>query len=385
MYSHFEVNVLTKDLLKALSTTNSVVEKRNTLPILGNIKLDTVNSMLQIVATDGDITIVQNLGADIKSNGAVTVSASVLGEIIRKIPDEAVYLKYDRATSQLSVRTQNSLFHIAVIPAEEFPKVDYINASAAITVETRALETLLDTTKFSMSNEETRYNMNGIYLHLIHEEGVSYLASATTDGHRLSVNRAALGQIDAQDDEFGVILPKKTVLELSKILKTDLVGAEIQIRFGTNKCEFNCGNIVVISKLIDGTFPEYHAFIPGDHPAVLNISSTDLAAAVDRVSVVTVDKFRAVKLHLSTAKLDISASGEARGSAFEVVTAKNASLFSYQGDEMKIGFNPRYLLDILGCLGENECTIHLANNTAPALVTSSSMPFAKFVIMPVRI
>lgn len=383
MYNQFEINILTKDLLRALSLTNSVVEKRNVLPILGNIKLETENNALQIVATDNDLTIVQHVGADVKLPGAITVDAGVFGEIIRKLPDQEINLKYDHASSQLSVRGKNCFFQIAVIAAEEFPPVDHIDAEHSISVDCKDLEGLLETTKFSMSNEETRYNMNGIFLHLVNENDGSFLASATTDGHRLSMNKAALES--KYDNEFGVILPKKTVLELSKILKSNAISANIDIRVGINKCEFNCGNIIVLSKLIDGTFPEYHAFIPADHPASLNIASSELAAAIDRASIVTIDKFRAIKLSITSSKMDITASGESRGSALEVLNKERNPSFSFDGEELKIGFNPKYILDILGCIGEEVCTVHLANNSAPALITSDAMPHAKFVIMPVRI
>ena len=383
MYNQFEINILTKDLLKALSLTNSVVEKRNVLPVLGNIKLETENNALQIVATDNDLTIVQHIGANIKLPGAVTVDAGIFNEIIRKLPDQEINLKYDNATSQLAVRGKNCFFQIAVIAAEEFPPVDHIDAQHSITVDASALEELLETTKFSMSNEETRYNMNGIFLHLANEDKKSYLASATTDGHRLSMNKNLLGK--TYNDEFGVILPKKTVLELSKILKSNPGSTAIEVRVGINKAEFNCGNIIVLSKLIDGTFPEYHAFIPADHPASLQISSAELAAAIDRASIVTVDKFRAIKLNITSSKMDITASGEARGSALELINKERNPSFHYDGEELKIGFNPKYILDILSCLGEEICNIHLANNSAPALITSEAMPHAKFVIMPVRI
>jgi DNA polymerase-3 subunit beta len=379
----FDILIPTKDLARALGLCTSIVEKRNALPILGHIKLDADNGALKITATDMDLSICQDIGAQIKGKGALAVPAQTFGEIIKKIPDQDVSLKLLEAGNQLEIVSKNCRFTISTLPAAEFPAMENIGNSHKVTLSASSLAELLEHTKFAMSTEETRYNLNGIYLHAL-ADSPNILSCAATDGHRLSTSATML---DQKLPAFGVILPRKCVQELLKIIKDPWVAEqELEIDFGQNRVKFSFGKVIMISKLIDGSFPEYHNFIPASNPHKLTINAKALAEVVDRVATVTVDKFRAVKLICDSGSIEVHASGEARGIGHEVVVMnENDGAPSYHGITLTIGFNPRYLLDALSAVGSGLVTIALQDPFSPALVTSDTYPYAKFVVMPVKV
>ncbi len=256
-----------------------------------------------------------------------------------------------------------------------------IGSSHKIKINSAILGELLEQTKFAMSNEETRYNLNGIYMHAV-ADSPNMLSCAATDGHRLSITATI---VDKNLPAFGVILPRKCVHEALKILKDPWISEQdIEIDFGQNRVKFSFGKIMMISKLIDGSFPEYHNFIPANNPHKLVINSKVLAEVVDRVATVTMDKFRAVKIICDTMALHVDASGETKGVAHEVVDIGNDGS-SYNGIPISIGFNPRYLLDALSAMGDNLVNIELQDSFSPALVTSAEFPYTKFVVMPVKV
>lgn len=375
-----DIIVPTKDLSTSLGLSGSVVEKRNVLPILGHIKLEANGDTLVLTATDMDLSIRQEIGAQVKEGGALAVPAQTFAEIIKKIPDQEVALKFLSEGDLLEISSKNCRFTISTLPADEFPMMEDIGLAHSLSIQASSMTELLEHTKFAMSTEETRYNLNGIYLHIL-AGNPDVVCAAATDGHRLSLSAI---KMEKKFSAFGVILPRKTVQELLKIIKDPWSSEQnLAVEFGQNRVKFALGKIVMISKLIDGSFPEYHTFIPENNPHKLVINAKILASVVDRVATVTVDKFRAVKLMCDDKTLQVYASGETRGVAHENMMIGDGT--SYEGDPIAIGFNPRYLLDALGAAGDSEITIELQDSFSPALIKVADHPYARFVVMPVKV
>lgn len=377
----FEVSVETVDLAHILSFATSVVEKRNTLPILGHVKLEAKGNRLYLTATDMDLSICQEIGAEVKKEGAITVHSQTFSDIIRKISDRIISMEFIEGTSQLELRTQNCEVNLATLPAFEFPAMDYFTPKLEFSAPSKTIITLLECTKFAISTEETRYNLNGVYLHSIEKDEKHILSAAATDGHRLSTCESDL-KLDA---EFGIILPRKTVGELYKMLKDDnLIDGEVKISIGHNRIMIVCQNLVLISKLIEGSFPDYKMFLPASNESVLSCPSKLLTSVVDRVATVAADKFPAIKIALMEDQLELEARGEAKGLAHEIIPIDGKKL-RYDGSEITIGFNPKYLLDILSAVGDDEISIMLADGFSPVLIKSKNYPGANFVVMPVKV
>jgi DNA polymerase-3 subunit beta len=380
--SKLEIIIETKELVHALTFANSIVEKRNIINELNNIKLSVEGGSLELIATDMDIMLSQKIGANVASLGETTVSTVLLADITRRIPDKEIRLKQHAENEELEITGRNCNFNLLTLPVAQFPVMENIKAETNLKISCKSFARIIDYTQFSMSTEETRYNLNGIYLHVKEQE----VRAAATDGHRLSVAAEAIGENIA---EFGVIIPRKAVQEIAKIVKDSKnASADIEISLSVNKIKFACNNLVMISKLIDGTFPDYAGFIPANNPNKFVISTKMLADAIERVATVTVDKFRAIKLSLTSACVEITASGEARGAAKEVLNASNDqdNPCTYSGaEELTIGFNPKYLLDVLGTIKSSKIEIHFNDSFSPVLIKAVDSPSDNFVIMPVKV
>jgi DNA polymerase-3 subunit beta len=376
-----EVVIQTKELAYILNFAVSVVEKRNVASELSNVKLVAKDGNLEIGATDLDLYLNQNIGAEVIAEGYSTVSTQTLSEIVRKIPDKEIRLKQEDGSEYLQVIGNSCKFDLLTLPVAKFPEMEDVEAESSLTVSCVELARVLEYTSFAMSNEETRYNLNGIYLHV--NKGV--VASAATDAHRFSI---AASTIDAKANDFGVIVPRKTVGELLKIVKdAKNINSDISISLGTNKVKFACNNIILISKLIDGTFPDYESFIPANNENKLVINTKLLADAIDRVATVTVDKFRAIKLVLKDSNLTITASGEAKGAANEVIdfSSEKEKFCNFSGTGLTIGFNPRYIMDVLGTLKEDQVQLYLNDASSPVLIKTLENQLDSFVVMPVKV
>ncbi len=379
--NNLEISVETKDLAHALSFANSVVEKRNVMLELSNIKLSAKDGMLEIGATDMDLYLNQNIGAEVMSAGETTVSTQTISEIIRKIPDERITLKHLASADKLEIIGKNCRFELLTLPVMQFPAMEDLDSKSTLTLPCSELARIMEYTSFAMSTEETRYNLNGIYMHVKGKE----FSGVSTDGHRLSIASVAL---DNPSEEFGVIVPRKTVNELLKIVKDSKnTQSDIQIFLSSNKIKFQCNNLILISKLIDGTFPEYSSFIPVDNESKLTINTRLLASAIDRVATVTVDKFRAIKMSIDSGVMEITASGEAKGAASENIlfSEEDSNYCKFSGSDVSIGFNPKYLSDVLSALKEDKVDVYFKDSFSPVLIKTSKNPQDSFVVMPVKV
>ncbi len=376
--SAFSLTIERSLLLKALGHVQSVVEKRNTIPILSNVKLVAENNQLALTATDMDIAITEKIAANVSEAGALTVPAHTFYDIIRKLPDGSqIELSGDSDdTGRLNILAPNCKFALPCLPVAEFPVMDAGSLPNQFEVTPAELIALIDKTRFAISTEETRYYLNGIYLHATEFDGNTVLKAVATDGHRLGCI-----QVDAPagaESIPGVIVPRKTVIEVRKLL--DGVEDNVKVALSENKISFTIGDdAILLSKLIDGTFPDYEKVIPQYNKNMMKVDRNTLAQAVDRVSTISSERSRAVKITLSNNLLTLSANNEDSG------TAKEEIAVDYDGKDIEIGFNSRYLLEILSGLEDSNAEFAFADGAAPAVVKDPATEGALFVIMPMRI
>lgn len=363
-------------LLRSLNHVQSVVERRNTIPILSNIHIDAKSGGLSLMATDMDIEIIEKIDAEIQVDGATTASAHMLYDIVRKLPDGAqAELDTDNETSQLHLVSGRSRFSLSTLPTAEFPTMIDSDMAHRFSLSGQLLRSLIDRTRFAISTEETRYYLNGIFLHATKSESRDVLRAVATDGHRLArmevpLPEGALGMPD-------IIIPRKTVGELRKLI--DETDGNISIELSDNKIRFSFDSAILTSKLIDGTFPEYDRVIPADNKKFMVVDCKPFSEAVDRVSTISTEKSRAVKFNLEKGNLTLSASSVDNGTATEEFGV------SYDEDPIEIGFNSRYLLDIMQQIDGVRAQFALADSASPTIVRNLDDADALYVLMPMRV
>jgi DNA polymerase-3 subunit beta len=363
-------------LLKAVAQAQSVVERRNTIPILANVLIEAEGDMVQFRATDLDIEVVDKAPAMVERAGATTVSAVTLHEIIRKLPDGAlVTLSDDGMAGRLSVIAGRSQFNLATLPREDFPVMANSEYAANFTAPAPLLRRLFDKSKFAISTEETRYYLNGVYLHVSSADNAPVLRAVATDGHRLARIDAPLPV--GADGMPGVIVPRKTVGELRKLLDDD--EAKIAVSVSETKIRFATPTITLTSKVIDGTFPDYSRVIPQGNTRRLEVDAKQFASAVDRVATVSSERSRAVKLSLDEDRLILSVNAPDSGAAEEELAV------AYSDDKLEIGFNAKYLLEIASQV-DRENAVFLFNSAGdPTLMREGNDTSAVYVVMPMRV
>ena len=363
-------------LLKAVSQAQSVVERRNTIPILANVLIEAEGDTVQFRATDLDIEVVDKAPAKVERAGATTVSAVTLHEIVRKLPDGAlVTLTDDGASWRMSVEAGRSNFSLATLPREDFPVMASSEYSCNFSADAPVLRRLFDKSKFAISTEETRYYLNGVYMHIADGEGGQMLRCVATDGHRLARIDADLPEGAA--DMPGVIVPRKTVGELRKLLDDD--EAKIAVSVSETKVRFATPDITLTSKVIDGTFPDYTRVIPTGNTRRLEVDASEFAQAVDRVATVSSERSRAVKLALDEDRLILSVNAPDSGNAEEELAV------AYGDEHLEIGFNAKYLLEIASQV-DRENAVFLFNSSGdPTLMREGNDTSAVYVVMPMRV
>jgi DNA polymerase III subunit beta len=361
-------------LLKALSHIQSVVEKRGTIPILSNVKLSAEGGKLNLTATDMDIAVVETVEANVADAGATTVPAHTFYEIIRKLPEGSEVEILADDNGKVGISAGQSTFSLSTLPVEDFPVMAEGDFSHSYTLTAAECAALIDKTRFAISTEETRYYLNGIYLHVAGEKD-KVLRAVATDGHRLARIEVALPA--GADGQPGVIIPRKTIAEVKKLLEGEV--GEIQVSVSESKIRFVCGNAILVSKLIDGTFPDYERVIPSGNDKIMEVDTSAFSNAVDRVSVIASDKSRGVKLKIEKGKLTLSANSPENGTANETLDV------NYGADSIEIGFNSRYLLEMMSQVEGDSAQFVLADSSSPAIVRDSADIGALYVVMPMRV
>ena len=363
-------------LLKAVSQAQSVVERRNTIPILANVLMSAEGDAVHFKATDLDIEVIDQTPAQVERAGGTTVNAVLLHEIVRKLPDGAlVQIAEDQAAGRLTVHAGRSHFQLATLSKDDFPMMATADYQATFSCPAPVLRRLFDKTRFAISTEETRYYLNGVYLHVAEAEDGRVLRCVATDGHRLARVDAALP--DGAEAMPGVIVPRKTVGELRKLLDDD--EAQIEVSVSETKVRFATPDITLTSKVIDGTFPDYARVIPTANARKLEVDAADFARAVDRVATVSSERSRAVKLSLDEDRLTLSVNAPDSGNAEEELAV------AYADEKLEIGFNAKYLQEIASQV-DRENAVFLFNNAGdPTLMREGDDQSAIYVVMPMRV
>ena len=362
-------------LLKSLGHVQSVVERRNTIPILSNIKLEAADGRLGLNATDMDLDIVESVAAEITSPGATTVPAHTLYDIVRKLPEGSQVEFESDGDGQLRLSSGRSRFTLASLPTDDFPVLSEGGLDHQFSLPAAEIKALIDKTRFAISTEETRYYLNGIYLHAAERDGAAVLRAVATDGHRLASAEVPLP--DGAKDMPGVIVPRKTVGELHKLV--DEMTDDIAVGLSETKIRFAVGDAILTSKLIDGTFPDYNRVIPDGNDKTMEVDTKLFADAIDRVSAISSEKSRAVKLKITGDGLTLSSSSPDSGSATEELEV------SYKGEDLEIGFNAGYLLDITRQIEGPGTRLLLADAASPTILSEVDDTGALYVLMPMRV
>ena len=363
-------------LLRPLGHVQSVVERRNTIPILANVLLRASDGKLSLTATDMDMDILETVACEVSQDGEVTVPAHTLYDIARKLPDGAdVALETTGDAGRVVVKAGRSTFTLPGLPSEEFPAASSDELPHSFALSASDAKGLIDRTRFAISNEETRYYLNGIYLHITESNDLPVLRAVATDGHRLA--RVEMPSPEGAAGMPAVIVPRKAVNEVRKLIED--VEGDIRVSLSESRLRFQFDDTVLTTKLIDGTFPDYERVIPTGNDKTLQVDRRTFADAVDRVATISTEKSRSVKLALGDGSLVLSASSPESGTAQEEIEV------SYAAGALEIGFNSKYLLDIASQIEGDGAVFSLADAASPTIVQDQDDDSALYVLMPMRV
>lgn len=362
-----------QSLLKALAHCQGVVERRNTVPILAHVLLEAEGNSLKITATDLEIALVETIPAHIKAQGSTTVSAHLLFDVVRKLPEGAeIELKLEEGGASLRLQSGRASYSFACLPALEFPSMTTEDLPCTFKIHGAELSRLIDKTRFSMSTEETRYYLNGIFFHSTSD---GFLRAVATDGLRLA---QAQVELPAQASTMPhVIISRKTIQEIRKLI--DEIAEEITISLSDNQVRFAVGSSVLISRLIEGKFPDYEKVIPFGNDKVLEVDVKAFAEAVDRISIMSTDKLRPVKMRVEGNTMAISAHSSETGSAVEELEVK------YESNPIDFGFNARFILDVTQQIANSTLQILIGDETQAIIAKDAGDASALYVLMPMRV
>jgi DNA polymerase-3 subunit beta len=361
-------------LLRSLGHVQSVVERRNTIPILSNVLIEaSAEGGIRLMATDLDLQIVETVEAAVDQPGATTVSAHTLFDIVRKLP-EGSQVELAASEGKMSIVAGRARFNLQTLPRDDFPVIAEGELPTRFELPAATLRQIIDKTRFAISTEETRYYLNGIFFH-VSDDAQPVLKAAATDGHRLA--RVTVPRPEGADGMPDVIVPRKCVGELRKLLEE--VDGTVAVSLSNSKVRFDLGTAILTSKLIDGTFPDYSRVIPTGNDKLLKLDPKSFMEGVDRVSTIASEKTRAVKMALDRDKITLSVTSPENGTASEEVSG------DYAAQPFEIGFNARYLMDILHQIDGDSVEVHLADAAAPTLIRENDKAPALYVLMPMRV
>jgi len=374
-----EFKINSTDLLKALSHIHGIVEVRHTLPILSNIILEAKDDKLILSSTNLDIYCSDKIKAEVLQSGEVSVSAVTFFEIIKRLPSGSeVLMIMEEGENEIRLTCGRSKFNLSTLKTDDFPIISDSDLSTNFVLSADELIRIIDKTKFAVSNEETRYYLNGIFLHKAERNSIQFLRAVATDGHRLAQYDIPLPQ--GAEDITGIIIPKKTIYELRKVL--DDANGDVSVSLNENKIKFSFNDLKVVSKVIDGTFPDYTKVIPQKNDKNFKTNNSELKDAIDRVSAVAANeesKSKAIKFCIENNSLSLSVESQSKGSANEMIDV------NYSGDKVDIGFNSKYIIDICNEVDGDEISISLSDSISPAIILDKTDENLFFVLMPMRI
>jgi DNA polymerase III subunit beta len=361
-------------LLKSLGHVQSVVERRNTIPILSNVLIEAnTDGSIRLMATDLDLQINESVEAQVETAGSTTVSAHTLFDIARKLP-EGSQVSLEAADGKMAINAGRARFNLSTLPRDDFPVIAEGELPTKFDLPAATLRQIIDSTRFAISTEETRYYLNGIFMHVT-DDADPVLKAAATDGHRLA--RVTVARPEGAAGMPDIIVPRKCIAELRKLL--DEVDGTVEVSLSPSKIRFVLGAAVLTSKLIDGTFPDYSRVIPTGNDKLLRIDPKSFMEGVDRVATIASEKTRAVKMAVEKDKITLSVTSPENGTATEEVPG------DYSSDPIEIGFNARYLMEILQQVSSDTVEVHLADAAAPTLIRENDKAAALYVLMPMRV
>jgi len=367
------------NFVKSLSFVQNIVESKATIPILANVLLEAKQGRLNLSATDMDITIFDKIKINnIESEGSTSVPAQILYNVIKELPDDhPIDLSYDQNNKKLHLMSSKSKFVFSCLSTDEFPISSTETFKISFNLEADILKEIIDKTYFASSNEETRYYLNGLYIHTASLNNKNYLRVVATDGHRLAQYQISSPPTITKNN-FGVIVPKKLIFELRKLI--DEVKENVKIDLSERKIRFSFNETIIVSKLIDGKFPDYEKVIPKNASNTFSINRKKFLESINRISTISSEKSKAIKLNLNKNKITISANNlQEGGSGIEEINIK------YNGPSLDIGFNSGYLKEIINQFTLEEITILFSDATAPTIIKDSSKAESLYVLMPMRV
>lgn len=362
--------------LKGLARIQGIVEKRNTIPVLSNVLIEAVDSEIFITATDLEVGMKSSYQASVATPGKVTVAAKKLYEIIKELPEREVSFKA-RENCWIEIRSGKALFNIVGLSADEFPSFPVLDKEQFIEIPSQMIQEMIDKTAFSMSTDESKYNLNGVYFKAMEEEGIEYLRLVATDGHRLALIQKEIPSKKTQQLEKGVIFPRKGIVELKKMAEE--AEGNIRLGFMDNSAVIIKDNTIVTMRLVDGEFPDYNRVIPKNQENVAYVKRDEFFHALRRMSVVSSEKSRGVKIVLRKGVLELFSSNPELGDAREDIDIE------YDGPDITIGFNARYLIDILQGQDDARVRFMVRDNLSPGVVRAESGENFLAVVMPMRL
>ena len=362
-------------LLKSLNFVQGVVEKKNTLPILSNVLLQLKNNKLSIIATDLDIIFYDEV-SDVKilKEGSTTTSAAILYDILRKISSNAELNFNLKSENKLSLKSENADFNLLCLPTDNFPTFADEFEGKEISLNNQRFLKLLNKTRISISNDDTRHYLNGIFLHLTEAHGRNFLTGVATDSHRLSSSSL---EIENSTDFTSLILPKKTVFQLCSLLSE--TSEKLLMQTSDNKVKFSLGDMKLISKVIDGKFPDYKKVVPINNDKTLVVSSKDFISSIERVASVSLDRKEGVKLSINKDNIQLSVNSANSGEGNEKIKAE------FSSESLNISFNSKYLIDIASEVEDKNLKINLKDSVSPVLIEDIADKNSYYVIMPMKI
>ena len=362
-------------LLKSLNFVQGIVEKKNTLPILSNVLLQLKEKKLSIVATDLDIIFYDQIDeVKIQTEGSTTTSAAILYDILWKIPSNSEIRFELKSENKLSLKSDNADFNLLCLPTDNFPTFSDEFDGQELNLNSSKLLKLLNKTKISISNDDTRHYLNGIYIHLTEIQGRNFLTGVATDSHRLSSSSVEIKNIN---NFSALILPRKTVYQLCTLLSETTETVVIQL--SENKIKFSIGNIKLVSKVIDGKFPDYRKVVPTNNQKTLIVSSKDFISSIERVASVSIDRKEGVKLLINKDNVQLSVNSANSGDGNEKISAE------FNSENLNISFNSKYLIDIASEVEDKKLKMNLKDSVSPVLIEDISDKNSYYVIMPMKI
>tara|TARA_B110000027_G_C16074361_1_gene280631 strand:+ start:7 stop:1122 length:1116 start_codon:yes stop_codon:yes gene_type:complete len=362
-------------LLKSLSLVQGIIEKKNTLPILSNVLLEVKNGKLFIIATDLDLVFYDEISEiNIDKEGATTTSATILYDILRKISSNSEVKFEMKSENKLNLLTDNSDFNLLCLPTDNFPNFEDDFVNNEISFNKSKFLSLLNKTKISISNDDTRHYLNGVYLHLTESQNRTYLTGVATDSHRLSSSSV---EVESGTIFTSIILPKKTVFQLCNLLID--TNEKVLIQTSESKIQFKIGKSKLISKVIDGKFPDYKKVVPSGNDKILTVISSDFTQAIERVITVSLDRKEGVKLIIGKDNIKFSVNSTNSGEGNEVIKS------NFTGEEMTVSFNSKYLTDIVSEVEDKNLKINLKDPISPVLIEDMSDKNSYYVVMPMKI